>query len=511
MGSLEEEHTCQVCRDLFSRAHPLPCGHSFCPACVRETWSQSRGSRAERFLCPQCQEEDVVVACDCCPAEGDGGPASAAVKTCLRCEVSLCQEHLQPHLVCPAYSTHLLVEPLGDLSRRRCSDHQEVFRYYCADDQEYVCTDCMLEGSHKQHRVKRLRKVEEDYRGMLQMLLQKAEDKVQLGEKILQEHQNFTHTIEDSSTADEYQVERLGVALQAQVEELVVALREVTKHEREQAIERLKEESGRVRGDLKLTESIQRYLGSLLEERDPFLLIWAFQSDDSKLVADLSSPVFSPKLPSLDKKRVLENVENKYHEFISETLRCLVELKRDLLSSPLTLDPNSAHPLLKISDDLKSAVRVKTRLSLSAHPDRFDHWSQVVTIQSFSSGTHYWELEAEGFWDIAVTYHSVPRKGKDGTAFGCNEVSWSLTQQHDKKLTAWHNRKKKRLSAQMSGNRVAVSLDYAAGSITFSEVGPSSTLIPLHNFSTTFVQPVCLGFGLYKPELNSRVSIVKKM
>lgn len=61
----------------------------------------------------------------------------------------------------------------------------------------------------------------------------------------------------------------------------------------------------------------------------------------------------------------------------------------------------------------------------------------------------------------------------------------------------------------MTGNRVALALDYDAGTITFSEVGPSSMLTHLHTFSTTFTQPVCLGFGLYKPDLHSRISIVK--
>lgn len=89
------------------------------------------------------------------------------------------------------------------------------------------------------------------------------------------------------------------------------------------------------------------------------------------------------------------------------------------------------------------------------------------------------------------------------------QVSWSLTQQHDKKLAAWHNRRKTRLAHQLAGNRVAVAVDYSAGTIAFSEVGPSNNLIHLHTFSTTFTHPVCLGFGLYKAELNSRVSIVR--
>lgn len=155
-------------------------------------------------------------------------------------------------------------------------------------------------------------------------------------------------------------------------------------------------------------------------------------------------------------------------------------------------------------------ARVTSRLPCAFHHERFDHWPQVLTVQTFSSGTHYWEVEAEGFWDIGVCYRSIGRKGKEGNAFGINKLSWSLTQQHDKKLAAWHNRRKTRLAHQMRGNRVAVAVDYSAGTIAFSEVGPNSSLTHLHTFSTTFTKPLCLGFGLYKAELNSRISIVVK-
>lgn len=93
------------------------------------------------------------------------------------------------------------------------------------------------------------------------------------------------------------------------------------------------------------------------------------------------------------------------------------------MTSPLTLDTNTAHPLLSISDDLRSAVRVRRRRPCAAVPERFDHWPQVLTVQTFSSGMHYWELEAEGFWDIGVCYRSIGRKGKEGNAFGINKVA----------------------------------------------------------------------------------------
>ncbi|KAM9428036.1 tripartite motif-containing protein 16-like [Salvelinus alpinus] len=511
MASLEEELTCSLCRDVFSQAQSLLCGHSFCPACVRDTWGHRKAGVRGRFTCTQCQEEQGVVACDCCPPVGEKDQAgtTVAVKTCLRCEVSLCAEHLQPHLERPAFKTHLLVEPLGDLTHRRCPAHKEIFLYYCADEQVYVCSECLLEGGHAQHRIKGLRKVEEDLKVILKSLLQKADEKLNEGEQILQEHQNTDLTITDMSVANDSQVERMGVDLQLQVERLVLALRESTLRERQKVMERLQNDCSRVRVDLSKTQDIHHYLASLLEETDPFLLIWAFHSDDSRLLVELNCPLFTPDPVNLDRKYIVEDIESKHRQFITETLHCLTVLKRELSTSPLTLDTNSAHPLLSISDGLRSAMRVKHRLPCATHPDRFDHWAQVLTVQTFSSGTHYWELEAEGFWDIAVSYRSIGRKGKVGNAFGINKMSWSLTQQHDRKLAAWHNHRKTPISSRMSGNHVGVALDYGAGTITFSEVGPSNTLTYLHNFTTSFSQPVCLGFGLYKAELHSRISIVR--
>ncbi|XP_061791717.1 E3 ubiquitin-protein ligase TRIM11 [Nerophis lumbriciformis] len=510
MASVTEELTCSVCRDLFSKPHPLPCGHSFCPACIRQAWGgPGQGEGEGHFACPQCAEQHGQVLCDCCSPEADEGLVHVAVKTCLRCEVSLCAEHLRHHLDRPAFSSHLLVEPLGDVSRRKCPTHTEVFRYYCADERVYVCGDCLLEGSHAQHEVKGLRQVEEDLKDILQTLLGKSEDKLKNGEQILKDFANINSTIADSLMEENAQVERLGSDLQVQVEKLVAALMEITKKDRQQVIERVHEDCSKLREDLSQTTGIRRYLASLLAESDPFLLIWAFQSDDTKLVPDLNSPLFTPEPVSLDRKHILEEMEGKYGEFISATLRCLSELKRELLTSPLTLDATTAHPLLSVSDDLQLITRLPSRQPHADHPERFDHWPQVLTVQSFSAGTHYWEMEAEGFWDVAVCYKSIGRKGKEGNAFGNNTVSWSLTQQHDRKLAAWHNRKKTRLAHKMTGNRVAVAVDYSSGTITFSEVGPLSNLTHVHTFWTTFTQPVSLGFGLYKSELNSRISFIK--
>lgn len=69
-------------------------------------------------------------------------------------------------------------------------------------------------------------------------------------------------------------MERLGTDLQVQVKKLVVALREITKRERQQIIDRVHEDCSRVRDDMSQTLNIQQYLASLLAQTDPFLLIW---------------------------------------------------------------------------------------------------------------------------------------------------------------------------------------------------------------------------------------------
>lgn len=79
---------------------------------------------------------------------------------------------------------------------------------------------------------------------------------------------------QDSLKQDDSQVDQLGSDLQLQVQNLVLALRDITKKEREQLLDRVHEDCCRVREDMSQMLSIQHYLASLLAETDPFLLIW---------------------------------------------------------------------------------------------------------------------------------------------------------------------------------------------------------------------------------------------
>lgn len=178
------------------------------------------------------------------------------------------------------------------------------------------------------------------------------------------------------------------------------------------------------------------------------------------------------------------------------------------VSGILSLDLDTVSPFLGISADLKSVERVKTKLHYPDRSSRFDEAPQVLSALCFSSGTHMWEVEAEGYWDIAVSYTSIQRKSKDSSFFGNNTESWSLTHNGEGELFAHHNGRKTALSSTLQSSRIAVMINFEKGNITFTSVG-STTSRHLHEFEAELTQPACLGLGLYQVDPPSRASVVR--
>ncbi|XDV25742.1 hypothetical protein PO909_029608, partial [Leuciscus waleckii] len=77
----------------------------------------------------------------------------------------------------------------------------------------------------------------------------------------------------------------------------------------------------------------------------------------------------------------------------------------------LTLDPNTAHTRLILSEENRKVTHVKDYQSYPDHSERFDTWSQVLCSESLS-GRCYWEAEWSGHKAvISVTYKRISRKG----------------------------------------------------------------------------------------------------
>ncbi|XP_074546238.1 protein NLRC3-like [Halichoeres trimaculatus] len=166
----------------------------------------------------------------------------------------------------------------------------------------------------------------------------------------------------------------------------------------------------------------------------------------------------------------------------------------------LTLDSNTAHRELRLSDNNRKVTRVGEDQSYPDHPDRFDHCHQLLCRDGLT-GRCYWEVEWKGWVNISVSYRGIRKKGDSyDCMFGYNDQSWSLSCS-DKRYSVRHGCKETflPLSPSSDSGRVAVYVDCPAGSLSFYRVS-SDSLIHLHTFNNnTFTEPLYPGFRLWLP------------
>ncbi|XP_051760139.1 NACHT, LRR and PYD domains-containing protein 12-like [Ctenopharyngodon idella] len=171
----------------------------------------------------------------------------------------------------------------------------------------------------------------------------------------------------------------------------------------------------------------------------------------------------------------------------------------------LTLDPNTAHTQLILSDENRKMTRVLNHQMYPDHPERFDTWCQVLCGESLT-GRCYWEAEWDGpGLEISVTYKGIRRKGGSDCRFGYSNKSWSLFCTANG-FTVRHNNNKTDISAPSHpSNRVGVYVDWPVGTLSFYSVSDTHTLTHLHTINTTFTEPLYAGFRVY----DSSVSLCK--
>ncbi|KAK0139925.1 NLR family CARD domain-containing protein 3 [Merluccius polli] len=171
----------------------------------------------------------------------------------------------------------------------------------------------------------------------------------------------------------------------------------------------------------------------------------------------------------------------------------------------LTLDPNTAHRRLSLSEDHMEVMRAEELQSYPRHPERFDSWVQVLCREGLT-GRCYWEVEWRGTVEIGVTYRGITRRG-DGydSMLGFNNKSWCLKCYDDGYTVRYNGRGTEIPLPPSVSTRVGVYVDRPAGSLSFYRVSPgvggsSHTLTHIHTFWTTFTQEDLLpGFGLCGP------------
>ncbi|XP_059570909.1 butyrophilin subfamily 1 member A1 [Alligator mississippiensis] len=156
----------------------------------------------------------------------------------------------------------------------------------------------------------------------------------------------------------------------------------------------------------------------------------------------------------------------------------------------VTLDPDTAHPKLILSEDGKSVRWTHTRQDLPNNPERFDTERCVLGREGFTSGRHWWEVEVGegGWWAMGVARESVRRKG--WISFSPKEGVWAVRCYWGQyvALTAPH---RTRLPLDWAPSRVGVYLDCTLGQVSFLN---ADTGAPIFTFS-----PASFAGGRIRP------------
>ncbi|XP_072115674.1 butyrophilin subfamily 1 member A1-like [Mobula birostris] len=160
---------------------------------------------------------------------------------------------------------------------------------------------------------------------------------------------------------------------------------------------------------------------------------------------------------------------------LNTTLR---EISDTIKRVSVTLDVETAHPLLEVSEDRKSVRRTGTRRDLPDTGKRFTVGACVLGSEGFTSGRHYWEVEVTGnrLWYLGVAAESVERKRlftlSPETGF------WIIERINDEMWV--HTSPESRLPAGSIPGRVGVYLSYQSGTVSFYN---AETKSHLHTFT----------------------------
>ncbi|KAM9043155.1 LOW QUALITY PROTEIN: putative E3 ubiquitin-protein ligase TRIML2 [Megaptera novaeangliae] len=403
----------------------------------------------------------------------------------------------------------------------RCQIHLEPPQLFCHDDQITLCDKYFTSQEQKNPVVYGVQEAAENYRKLFQEILNTLKEKLEVAKSILadeqermvmmqEEEQNFKAMIES-----EYRI-RFGLLIEENKVNFQspqgcgfnLNLREASQNQLMEFATKLKEKFQEI---LQAVKQVFKEMVELANKRNCQLLNsnkmllqrlnCLGRENMSKLRESevrLSEQICSLQkiTTELEKKcgqsasALLQNARYSLERSESLLLQCLEPARitdlslcqitgmskmLEVLQRPVTLDPETAHPCLVLSEDLRSVRLRNVQQEVPSRPERFDFSATVLGVERFTSGRHYWEVDVEKAtqWQLGVHRSSASRSASGdkvlftGSMMGTDYTFWAFPPL-------------KRVSLREQMHRVGVFLDYEYGQISFYDVTKRSLI---YNFS----------------------------
>ncbi|XP_067266969.1 erythroid membrane-associated protein-like isoform X23 [Chanodichthys erythropterus] len=196
-------------------------------------------------------------------------------------------------------------------------------------------------------------------------------------------------------------------------------------------------------------------------------------------------------------KREQDELRTNYTR-VKEQLQLHDDLKRmQQYAVDVTLNPDTAHPSLILSDDGKQVRLGDKRQKLPDKPERFNTSVCVLGKEGFSSGRFYFEVQVKGKteWDLGVARESINRKGQ--IILTPSRGFWTVWLRNENEYAALSDPPVS-LSLRVKPQRVGVFVDYEEGLVSFYDVKSSS-----HIYSYTDQSFTGKLYPYFCPSLNN--------
>ncbi|XP_077064823.1 E3 ubiquitin-protein ligase TRIM39-like isoform X2 [Siphateles boraxobius] len=481
-GPLAEELQCSICLDAFTDPVSTPCGHNFCKSCLNKCWDNS-----QTYNCPLCKEtfktrpylkintalREVVllfkeksgqskseVLCDICD-----DVKMKALKMCLVCQNSYCQTHLEPHQRVANLKKHKLIDPVENLVDYICQKHDKPLELFCRDDQTCVCFLCAV-TDHRNHNTVALEEESSERRPQLMEIQSDVQKMIQDRMKRIQDLKRSAKLKKETSEKEKAETIELFTDLIRSIERCQSELLEMME-QKQKAAERKTEEFIK-----ELEEEI-----SELKRRDTELEQLSHTEDHLHLLQiypSLSGPAHTSSWTDICNSDTHESVGTlmksliQLQETLDEKLTISVQKRMQQFAMDVTLDPDTSHPKLFLSDDGKQ-VEYGDMLELPDNPKRFDYCCCVLAKEGFSSGRFYFEVQVKGKteWDLGVARESINRKGMITAA--PENGYWTVFLRDGNHYQACESSPVS-LSLRVKPQVVGVFVDYEDGLVSFYDV-----------------------------------------
>ncbi|XP_039769323.1 E3 ubiquitin-protein ligase TRIM39-like [Ornithorhynchus anatinus] len=140
---------------------------------------------------------------------------------------------------------------------------------------------------------------------------------------------------------------------------------------------------------------------------------WVDESSDELYPCPVCRRLFwSGKVRAAKRVGVLTKLIQQHRALLEQRLTLKDQIRR--FGVDVTLDADTAHPFLILSEDGKSVSHGSLKENCDPAAKRFDRSPFVLGSQSFTSGKHFWEVEVgeKTEWVVGVCKQSVNREGK---------------------------------------------------------------------------------------------------